>query len=176
MNSRRKTNPTAFCRNLLQLLAVCALCACDKQAVYHNFHSLPSEGWSKQDTVVFDVAVPDSQTNYRLDIEIRNTNRYPYQDIGLGLCYCGPGISQTTTDSLQHYILADRQGHWKGEGWGGLYQTRFPAGTIRIDSAGTYRLKLIHTLPNETLPGINDIGIRLVRQAGGSYPHQSAEK
>ena len=26
------------------------------------------------------------------------------------------------------------------------------------------------------VPGINDIGIRLVRQAGGSYPHQSAEK
>lgn len=175
MSNRRKTNPAVLSRGLLLLFAACAIGACDKQTVYHNFHSLPGEGWNKQDTVVFDVAVCDSQTHYRLDIEIRNTARYPYQDIGLGLCYCGPGISRTTTDSL-HYILADRQGHWKGEGWGGLYQTSFPAGTVRIDSAGTYHFRLVHTLPDETLQGINDIGIRLVRQAGGSYPHQSAEK
>ncbi len=158
------------------MLAVCVLNACDKQVLYHSFHSLPTEGWFKQDTVVFDVIVPDSQTHYRLDIEIRNTCRYPYQDIGLGLCYCDPGgIRQTTTDSL-HYILADWQGNWKGGGWGGLYQTCFPAGIIRFDSAGTYRFKLVHTLPNETLPGINDIGIHLVRQANDSYSHQSAGK
>ena len=52
---------------------------------------------------------------------------------------------------------------WKGDGWGGLYQTAVPAGSVRIGKPGTYLFKVAYTLPDERLQGINDIGIKLKR-------------
>lgn len=144
-------------RNLiLLLLAVCTMTACDKQTVYHAFRSIPIEGWQRQDTICFDVNVPDSQTYYKLSVEVRNRNDYPYQNLQLSVSH------QSHTDTLQ-LTLADKQGIWKGEGWGGLYQTRILVGSTRIDRPGQHQFKIAYTFPDKTLQGINDVGIRLER-------------
>lgn len=136
--------------------------ACDKKTVYHAFHSLPTEGWLQKDTLLFDVTVPDSNTTYQLSLEIRNRNDYPYRNLSLAVCHLQPESSDTSTDTL-NILLADEQGNWLGNGWGGLYQLRFPAGSLRITASGHHTFKIIHTFPDNPLPGINDIGIKLER-------------
>ena len=59
--------------------------------------------------------------------------------------------------------MADKEGIWKGDGWGGLYQSAFPAGNIRIEKSGNYLFKVAYTLSDDILPGINDVGIKLQR-------------
>lgn len=150
-----------FCQNSIILLLVAgALSACDKQTVYHTFHSLPIEGWQRKDTLFFNVEIPDSLTYYKLSIEVRNRNDYPYQNIDLSVSHDSTDAHSLPADTL-HLTLADKKGIWKGDGWGGLYQTSFPAGSVRIGKAGTYLFKIAYTLPDETLQGINDIGIKL---------------
>ena len=139
-----------------------ALSACDKQTVYHTFQSLPTEGWQREDTLFFKVDIPDSLTYYKLSVEVRNRNNYPYQNIDLSVSYDNPDGHLLPADTLQ-LILADKEGIWKGDGWGGLYQTAISAGSIRIGKPGTYRFKIAYTFPDESLQGINDIGLKLKR-------------
>ncbi|KAB5260074.1 gliding motility lipoprotein GldH [Bacteroides stercoris] len=155
-------NKTKTLRYIILLFIVSALGACDKQTVYHAFQSIPQEGWKRQDTLLFNVAVPDSQTYYNLTVETRNRSTYPYQNINLSICYDSPELKKLQTDTLAA-VLADKEGIWKGDGWGGLYQSAFPAGSIKIGKPGDYLFKVAYTLPDSILPGINDVGIKLQR-------------
>lgn len=152
-----------FClKGIMPLFVASVLSACDKQAVYHVFQSLPTEGWQRKDTLCFSAEIPDSLTYYKLSVEIRNRNNYPYQNISLSVSYDTPDVQALPADTLQ-FTLADKEGIWKGDGWGGLYQSAFPAGSVRIGKPGIYLFKIAYILPDETLRGINDIGIRLER-------------
>ena len=152
-----------FLQKSLILLFAASLCmACDEQTVYHTFQSLPTEGWQRKDTLFFNVMVPDSATLYNVSVEVRNRNNYPYQNLPLLIYYDSPEALNIKKDTLE-LKLADSAGIWLGDGWGGLYQSTLSAGLIRIGKAGEYRFKITHLLPDEVLPGINDIGIKLKR-------------
>lgn len=160
--TNRFKNKIKHLKYIILLFIVGALGACDKQTVYHAFRSVPQEGWKRQDTLFFDVAVPDSQTYYKLTVEIRNRNTYPYQNINLSVGYEDPESKRVQVDTLKA-VLASKEGIWKGDGWGGLYQSAFSAGSIKIGKPGNYLFKIAYTLPDEILPGINDVGIKLRR-------------
>ena len=160
--TNRLKNKRTYLKYILLLFIAGASGACDKQTVYHTFRSIPQEGWKRQDTLFFNVIVPDSQTYYKLTLEVRNRNTYPYQNIGLSVCCDGPEATRLQADTLEA-VLADKEGIWKGDGWGGLYQSAFPAGNIRIEKPGNYLFKVAYTLPDDILPGINDVGIKLQR-------------
>ena len=64
------------------------------------------------------------------------------------------------TDTLL-LILADKEGKWNGTGWGSLFQSELPIGTIAIQHPGNSTLKIIHGMQDEILKGINDIGIKI---------------
>lgn len=147
--------------NGLTLLFVISLCmACDKQTVFHSFQALPSEGWLHKDTLSFNIPVTDSMVSYNVYLEVRNRNNYPYQNLPLALFFDGPDAAVIKTDTLQ-LALADNSGIWQGDGWGGLYQSSFPAGNIYIKKTGQHRIRIAYALPDEKLPGINDIGIKI---------------
>ena len=55
--TNRFKNKTKHLKYIILLFIVGALRACDKQTVYHAFRSVPQEGWKRQDTLFFDVAV-----------------------------------------------------------------------------------------------------------------------
>lgn len=151
----------SFCQKSMILLFVAStLSACDKQTIYHTFQSLPTGGWQRKDTLFFSVDILDSLTSCKLSVEVRNRNNYSYQNLDLSISYGNPDAQSLPSDTLQ-LILADKEGIWKGDGWGGLYQTSFPVGSVWIGKAGTYLFKIAYTLPDETLQGINDVGIKL---------------
>lgn len=149
-------------KGILLLFVASLLSACDKQTVYHSFHSLPGEGWRRQDTLTFDVEVNDSLTRYKLFLETRNRISYPYRELSLSVRCLSADSLPSPADTIQ-LMLATPEGIWTGEGWGGLYQNSVPAGSIRIGKPGTYRIQVAYTLPDERLPGLNDVGIKLTR-------------
>lgn len=149
-------------KSMFLLFIVSAICACDKQTVYHTFQSVPGDGWLRQDTLCFEVAVPDSQTYYKLSVEIRNRSNYPYQNLNLSVSYDNPDSIRISADTL-NAVLTTKEGIWTGDGWGGLYQSAISAGSIKIGKAGNYLFKIAYTLPDEKLRGINDVGIKLER-------------
>lgn len=161
---KKKIRNNIFALNTLLILFVASICiACNKQTLYYSFQSIPNQGWSQKDTLNFEMQIADSTTFYNLFVEIRNRNNYPYQNLPLLLQCFVPQNGKARTDTI-NLTLADKEGTWKGNGWGGLYQIESPARKMRIDKAGKYKFKIISLLPDTLLPGINDIGIRIERQ------------
>lgn len=159
MKSRFRNNRWEL-KCILTLFVVSTIIACDKQTIYHTFQPIPNGEWQQKDTLFFNVEVPDSFTYYKLFIGLRNNHKYSYQNINLSISCDIPGSNPLPADTLQ-FTLADKEGRWKGNGWGGIYQSEFFAGTVGIAKPGTYRFKIAYTLPDKMLQGINDVGIKL---------------
>lgn len=136
--------------------------ACDNTTVYNKSKSLPEGGWKQQDTVYFATLLKDSLHTYKVTLEIRNNSNYSYTNLPLLFEMRTPPNKDNLKDSII-IKLANSKGEWLGKGWGGLYQSEYTVGRIQANSPGIYLFKLIYLLPDKSLKGINDIGLKLER-------------
>lgn len=161
-------------RNLLKalcLLLACGAGACgEEQTACHGFRPVPQEGWRRGDTLRFGAAVADPGALFRVVVGVRNGADYPYRNLVLHVDCLSPDSLWVAADTVE-VMLADERGSWMGHGWGGLYQSSFPAETVRLGEAGRYVFCVSHAFPDSLLRGISDIGLKLERLSGpsGSY-------
>lgn len=146
--------------SLLCLLAAWITAACDSRAVYHSYLPIPQKGWNKQDTLFFQVPLQDSLTVLHLTAGVRNESNYPYQNLYLFISHNLEDSTQWETDTLE-FRLTDKEGRWKGTGWGSLYQSTLPMKDAGLRRAGNYTIKVVHGMKDETLKGISDVGIKI---------------
>lgn len=145
---------------IFSLFVASIFMACDKQVVYHTFHTMPIQGWQAKDTLIFSTQLPDSNRLYHIFVEVRNRNNYPYQDLPI-LLYCNNAANQIIQSDTLELTLASKEGVWLGNGWGGLYQSASSAVTFHSQQAGELSFKIVHLLRDEYLPGIHDVGIKI---------------
>lgn len=151
-------------RNKIWLLPAVWLtaAACNENTVYHSYQSIPSEGWKKSDTLFFNLTVTDTLQPLRLSAEIRNKSNYAYRNLYLSVSHNLKDSTVWKTDTLQ-LILADKEGKWKGTGWGSLFQSTVSISSVTVQHPGRYTFKVAHEMQDELLEGINDIGIKIER-------------
>lgn len=153
---------TPYSPTLILLPALIWLAAaCHKPEGYHAFHALPTDGWSKHDTVTFTLPRLETTAHCRAFVEIRHSGHYPYRSIWLT-------VSRNTADSLTFHTdtvecrLTDDKGHFDGTGLNDLYQKRFPLSDVILQAHTAPLVKIAPFLKDQQLKGITDIGIRLV--------------
>lgn len=142
---------------LLLALSSIMLIACQKEAVYTHFESLPST-WSADSTLVFHPVLSDSINEYQVLINIRHTDRYPYQNLWLFV-----DIHQDTTllrrDTIEAQ-MANERGEWQGQG---ISQYALPLLYLENQTLtqGEYTLTIQQGMRSEELPGITEVGVRV---------------
>ena len=129
---------------LLLALSSLMLIACQKEAVYTHFESLPGT-WSADSTLVFHPVLSDSVNEYQVLINIRHTDRYPYQNLWL------------FTIEAQ---MANERGEWQGQG---ISQYALPLLYLEGQTLiqGDYTLSIQQGMRTEKLPGITEVGVRV---------------
>lgn len=153
-----------FRNSILCLLGTCLAGSCiEQKTAYHSYQPVPAKGWVQRDTLFFNVPLPDSAaTHWHLYAEVRNRSDYPYRDLYLIIRHNLPDTLQWKTDTVK-FVLTDREGKWTGTGWNGLFQSTVPAGTVDTRHPGKYVFKVTHAMKDESLKGLNNVGIRLER-------------
>jgi gliding motility-associated lipoprotein GldH len=148
--------------SILFIVVAVLLIACMDSAVYHSYRYIAKKGWNRDDTLTFDMQIPDSTpTHYYLYVHVRNRTDYPYQNLLLSVSHNLQDSSVVVTDTVR-CILANTVGRWTGKGWGALFQAAFDIDEYTsVNPAGMRTVKVIHCMEDETLTGINDIGIRI---------------
>ena len=131
---------------------------CDNKTVYHSFLHIPDTGWRKKDTLSFNIEIKDSMTYVHLSAEVRNLSNYPYKNAFLSITHNLQDSTIWKTDTLE-LTLADNEGKWLGKGWGNLYQTSLPIGTVMVIHPGKYAIRISHEMKDDSLLGINDVGV-----------------
>lgn len=163
MRNRHKGRNTHLTAIILTVTGL--FMACGGDSLYHSYRSIPTSGWSRQDTIVFHVHMADSFTDVRLLLGIRNRTNYPYQNLVLSVSGHAPDTTLCYSSDSLRLVLTDTDGNWTGKGLGELLQTEHEIGYFHIGRPGIYTFCIIPLLPDSLLPGINDIGLRMERMS-----------
>ena len=144
-------------------LLLVILYSCSTDTVYHENVMLPSEGWDKNHPVVFNVNISDSINNFEFGLNIRNTNSYRYSNLYLFLITEFPN-GNISRDTLE-CILANNEGKWLGKGWGDIKENDIVLKSgLRFPLTGEYIFHVQQAMRVDTLTGINDIGLSIIKE------------
>lgn len=148
--------------NLLILFAgVCCMSCGSKNYVFEQNVAINAGLWDKNKIVSITIPVDDTVQYYDLEIYLRNRNDYPYSNIYLFITVTAP-TGAMVTDTM-HYILSDVHGKWTGKGFSQLWDNRFLfRKNVRFAGTGNYLFQIRQGMRENELPGITDVGIRMV--------------
>ena len=153
-------------RYIFYMLTVCALIAglssCDESLVYSNYKHTPLVGWDKEDTLIF--CIPPIKENgvYRLELGLRTTIDYPFTSLNVNVEQCILPHHKTQDYKVKCTVM-EKNGALKGQGVS-FYQYTYPLNDIHLQHGDSVVFRIHHDMKRETLPGIADIGISLIRK------------
>ncbi len=137
--------------------------SCSTNILFDQNVSLPQEGWHKNDAVAFNVNINDSINSFKFKLNIRNTTDYRYSNLYIFLITKLPNgnISRDTIEC----ILANNEGKWLGKGWGNIKENNIVLkSNLRFPLTGNYKFILQQAMRVDTLKGISDMGLSIVRE------------
>ncbi len=135
--------------------------ACSDREAYYSFYSVHRSIWHTDSVARFEVAVTDTLSMHDVFVEIRNNDKYPYQNLWLFVSFQYP-TGETRQDTLE-CTLADDFGKWYGKGFS-LYELSVPYETkLCFPASGTYTYTIRQGMRDDFLPGISDVGLKIVR-------------
>lgn len=103
--------------------------------------------------------IEDNTIPYNLSLEIRNNNRYPYQNLWL-FCVEEQPVGPVRRDTFE-CMLADEYGKWKGSGIS-IHHLSVPIRTKHIfPHKGRYVFSVRQGMREEKLKGIEEIGLHI---------------
>jgi gliding motility-associated lipoprotein GldH len=146
--------------SLIVLILLFFVCACSRNSYYEHYQSISDTGWNKDSVARFQIDISNISEPFDILINVRHTNKYPYQNFWLFISETSPS-GKTTQDTIECY-LADNRGKWLGSGLSSIYtmpvliqQSR------RFSQAGKYSFAIRHGMRDDVLAGISDIGIEI---------------
>lgn len=145
------------------LTIILVISSCNTNTVYNNNVTLPIEGWYKNNAVVFNIYINDSVNNHMFTLSIRNSINYRYSNLYLFLLTEFPNgnISKDTIEC----ILANNEGKWLGKGWGDTKENKITLKSdLRFPLTGEYKFLVQQAMRVDTLFGINDIGLSVIKE------------
>lgn len=146
---------------LVPFLLVFLLDSCTNGVLFDQTRNVDNH-WYKDNPVVFKVNVPDSLNNYDFYVNIRHHTTYRYSNLYLFLQTRFPN-GHITRDTIQ-IILANKEGEWLGKGWGSIKEDQILLKqNLRFPLKGNYEFSIWQAMRADTLKGIKDIGLRIVR-------------
>jgi gliding motility-associated lipoprotein GldH len=144
------------------MFAIALLAGCIKNSIYENSIDIKMGAWNKNQVVKFEIPVNDTVNGYKISLNIRNNNEYPYSNLFLFVNSYAPN-GKSIKDTIE-LTIADDRGKWLGKGFGGVWNNEVFLGngaTIRFPHAGKYRIEVIHAMRDDVLKGIMDVGLKV---------------
>jgi len=145
---------------VILILGCMALTSCRNDIVYSQFQSIPSGEWAVDMQPRFDFSIEDANTDYRVLLYVRHTERYPYQNMWVFL------DNGTHRDTLEFY-LADDRGNWLGDKHHGFIEMPvLIEQNYHFRDTGAYYLEVTHAMRDSVLRGVTDIGFEISKSRG----------
>lgn len=152
--------------HLIAISTIMVFTACNTTDFFNEYQSL-SDGWKKNEPVVFDFESLDTLKTYDAYLNIRTTNEYPYSNLFVIVKMTEPeGASMM--DTLQ-YEMANPDGSMMGSGFTDIKEHKLVwRKNISLKKQGVYTIEVNHATRkiNEVngdvvLNGVTEIGLQL---------------
>lgn len=144
------------------VVAVWALSSCEGGVVYDKYKPTPVDGWERSDTLVFDVPKLKDSGRYRQEIGLRINVAYPFTGLSLLVERTIEPGHRVDVDTL-NCRLYDNKGNALGNGVS-FFQYDFILSDGELQKGDSLHVRVSHIMMREILPGVSDIGFRVVRK------------
>jgi len=145
------------------LLISLGIISCTQGKLYDETFTIQDAAWKSGHPVVFNVAVDDTSSSYRIYLTLRNTTDYPFSNLYVFITTATP-YRPAYRDTLV-FILASPEGVWLGKGIGGLrYNSFLISRNIRFPGKGKISFRVEQAMRVDELTGIHDVGMQIVKQ------------
>lgn len=148
-------------RTLLYAWAVGGLltASCAGDTLVHRYATLPADGWTRRDTVCFDLPVYAEDISGTLTVGLRTKAGLAIRDIVLAVEQCDSNAFVFRRDTIR-YPLTDNEGDALTSGVNfHQYETQYVPFRMEKDREGCVRI--YHLMTKETIPDITEVGIRI---------------
>ena len=151
----------------LMVIAVGAV-SCSDPRTYDQYKNVSLQGWSRNDTLTFDIP-RQWEGNYQLDLCLRAAQTYPYRNISMimdrKVIYYKQHKKQekTYSDTINCEIINDK-GILVGQKGISNTEIRQAITAFRLNRNDSMHVTIRHIMSRESLPGISDVGIRLLKK------------
>lgn len=142
------------------MLLICSLFfSCADDTLYYQYQVIQDTAWEKDKVYYFTFSIEDNTRPYTITLDIRNNNKYPYQNLWL-FCNEEPPIGPLMRDTIE-CLLADEFGKWYGHGIS-LYESSFPIRkNYHFPYPGQYTFSFRQGMRDSVIVGIQEIGLRI---------------
>ncbi len=127
---------------------------------YEKDYSIEEASWDQTDTLNFQFEIDDTTVYHDVFMVFRIDNEYPFSNLYSRVKMNGPQGQRIT--ELKSYELADKSGKWRGKSYGGLISFEYPIFKEMEFRKGKYELQLQQFMRIKSIPGIHDVGIKIV--------------
>ena len=144
------------------LLAVISLLllSCQRGVVFTEFKALPGCGWEADSMVKFIPVLEDSIAVYNMQLTVRHTDRYAYQNLWLFVDVKHDSVL-LRRDTIEAMMANDR-GEWLGSGVSKYTLPLLYVENVQLQN-GEYEVVVQQGMREEVLQGITDLGLKVIR-------------
>lgn len=142
--------------------------SCSDSRTYDRYKSVSLQGWSRKDTLTFDIP-RQWEGKYQLDLCLRAAQTYPYRNISMiierKVIYYRQRKKREKTynDTINCEIVNDK-GILAGQKGITSTEIRQAITSFRLNRNDSMHVTIHHIMNRESLPGISDVGIRLLKK------------
>ena len=139
--------------------------ACDSNRVFEQNTRLSEKGWSWLEKPQFQVEIFDTISEMNVLVNIRHSSHYPFSNVWIFVNTIAPDGAQSV-DTVE-CVLAEKDGAWKGNGLGDIWDFQKHLKTTIFQQEGDYIFELEQAMRYgdqaqiNILPEIVDVGIRI---------------
>lgn len=148
--------------HIAAVAAVCLFASCTTDVAYHHYEHVDHAGWDKRDTVRFMVDTIRETGVYDATLCLRTSPDYPYRNISMRVFEEARPSGKRFARRMD-FCIVRKNGTQIGQGIN-FFTNEVPVGTLSLKSGDTLFVKVGHNMRNETLQGVQDIGIKLKRR------------
>lgn len=144
------------------LLAVISLLllSCQQGVVFTEFKALPKSGWMADSMIVFTPVLEDSMALYDMQLLVRHTDRYGYQNLWLFVDMKQDSVL-VRRDTIEA-MIANERGEWLGHGVSKYTLPLLYLEHIKLHGS-EYEVIVQQGMREEMLLGITDFGLKVIK-------------
>lgn len=144
------------------LTAAVLLSGCDSSRVFENYIEFKERTWNIQEPVSFEFEINNTQQQYNLYYEVRNSLDYPWQRIFVQYQLTDSTGAVLSNKLVSNYLF-EKSGEPLGRsGLGDVYDHRFLVlPNYSFTQRGKYKFTIQQENRQDTLAGVLAIGLRV---------------
>ncbi|MDY0344461.1 MAG: gliding motility lipoprotein GldH [Lentimicrobium sp.] len=145
------------------IMCTLLLLGCQRNKVYEHYNKFENYTWSRFDKVRFDIPIEQAGTEADIIFMVRHITQYPYDNLPVSIILLTPSGEERILE--KEIKIKDEKGDFIGDGAGDLWdvqETLWPK--FYFTEAGTYTIEFENIIPRPGIPGLMDIGIKVIKR------------